>query len=690
MAAITRMPPPGSPLPGAGDRLRALAHRWFVAPLPDARGGLKRVLEPLRPGDPNRGVEMVQGHFRLAGQVVEASHKLGPDPFRPDEDGMARGDDEPDIELTPVPAQPPAPEPILDDTARPEDAALLEGGDASADGEMPAMVFNTPTPALSRPDWLPDEASDAWLVAWQGFQWLGHLRAVAGPHGSRARALARALVFEWIAADRAEFQPYVWSPGIAGRRLAALSMHANFLIDADDDRLQAARTDDRRLMAALRQHADRLERMVKWRRLDGIERIQALRGLWMGRAALGAGRRRLARIAKLLMQALERQILADGVHQSRSPVCQLDLVSDLVELKTVAAAHDADLPAGFDDLISRLAAALRLMRHRDGVLALFNGTPEIPAARVDQVLGHVPARGMERLDGAVGGFERLAARRTTVLVDLGLPAPVTAGQAGFSGFSSFEMSTGRERLVVNCGAYVARPGPWMQAVTQAAAHSGVTVEDQGPQRVEVGSGERRRKAGPPVTIDRRDDEGAQWLEFTHHGFRDHGLIHARRFYLGPDGDDLRGEDRFIALPGRGEAPVRFALRFHLHPAVKASPIQGGAAVLVRPVHGPGWYVRADGASIAIEESVHMGHEGRVRPAQQVVVTGVAEGAETRVRWAFQQVQPRSDGDVRPQGGFDARPARINDPRRAAPAVAEAPSVPQGAERDGIADPPATA
>ncbi|GGB39570.1 hypothetical protein GCM10011505_21410 [Tistrella bauzanensis] len=706
MAATTRMPPSGSPLPGAGDRLRALAHRWFVAPLPDARGRIGRVLVPVRPGNPDRGVEMVQGRFHLAGQVVEATHKLGPDPYTPaDGDAAGRGADEPDIELTPPPPVLPAPDPFLDDTALPEDAALLEGGSVAV--APPPVAAMPPPPALSRPDWLPDEASDAWLVAWQGFTWMDDLRAVAGSHASRARALARALVAEWIAADRAAFEPYAWSPGIAGRRLAAFALHAGFLIDADDDTLQAARTDDRRLMAAMRQHADRLERMVKWRGLDGVERIQALRGLWMGRAALGAGRRKLAKIAKQLALALGRQIHEDGVHRSRSPARQLELLSDLVELKAIAAAHNLNMPGEFDDAMSRLAAALRLMRHRDGVLALFNGTPEIPAAEVDAVLGQIPPRGMDRLDGRIGGFERLAARRTTVLVDLGLPAPPRAGQTGFAGFGSFEMSTGRERLVVNCGAYVARPGPWMQAVTQAAAHSGVTIDETGPVRVEAGSGDRRqRRDTPPVVVDRRDDEGAQWLEFSHHGFRDHGLVHSRRLYLGPDGDDLRGEDRFTATGADDTAaPSRFALRFHLHPAAKASPIQGGAAVLVRPVRGPGWYVRADGASIAIEDSVHMGQGGRVRAAQQIVVSGVTEGAETRIRWAFQQVQSRPEGDARVNAaatgpGFDTRPARIEDVRGAAgdartgTAVPDAAGPPEPAAlrgtRPGAGDPPASA
>ena len=53
-------------------------------------------------------------------------------------------------------------------------------------------------------------------------------------------------------------------------------------------------------------------------------------------------------------------------------------------------------------------------------------------------------------------------------------------------------------------------------------------------------------------------------------------MHRRRIYLAGSGDDVRGED---SLKGPGAQP--YAIRFHLHPDVRAELAQTGGSVLLR-------------------------------------------------------------------------------------------------------------
>ena len=136
----------------------------------------------------------------------------------------------------------------------------------------------------------------------------------------------------------------------------------------------------------------------------------------------------------------------------------------------------------------------------------------------------------------------------------------------------FEMSAAHERLIVNCGTYPGAPRDWRHFMRYTAAHSTAVVDDTNSTEI-TDHGALEYRAGN-VLVDRADDEGAQWLDMSHDGYRSlYGIIHRRRLWLSPDGGDLRGEDTFVGLEGR---PVtvpdrRFIVRFHLHPDGQGDP-----------------------------------------------------------------------------------------------------------------------
>ena len=83
---------------------------------------------------------------------------------------------------------------------------------------------------------------------------------------------------------------------------------------------------------------------------------------------------------------------------------------------------------------------------------------------------------------------------------------------------------------------------------------------------------------------------------------------------------------------------RFIVRFHLHPAVKATLAQSGQAVLMRLPSGRGWRLRATGAGIGLAESIYLGEEGRVRRTEQIVLVGQVPPEGTTVKWALTRME----------------------------------------------------
>ena len=129
----------------------------------------------------------------------------------------------------------------------------------------------------------------------------------------------------------------------------------------------------------------------------------------------------------------------------------------------------------------------------------------------------------------------------------------------------FEMSAAHERLIVNCGTYPGAPRDWRHFMRYTAAHSTAVVDDTNSTEI-TDHGALEYRAGN-VLVDRADNDGAQWLDMSHDGYRSlYGIIHRRRLWLSADGGDLRGEDTFTGPEGRPVTVAGQALHRALPPA----------------------------------------------------------------------------------------------------------------------------
>ncbi|MCG3024053.1 heparinase II/III domain-containing protein, partial [Escherichia coli] len=87
----------------------------------------------------------------------------------------------------------------------------------------------------------------------------------------------------------------------------------------------------------------------------------------------------------------------------------------------------------------------------------FNGVGATMPERVIAVLRHDDIGGLPLTHALHSGYERLSMDSTTIIADTGLAPPVTASRDAHAGCLSFEMSSGRNRYIVNAG--VDRYGP---------------------------------------------------------------------------------------------------------------------------------------------------------------------------------------------------------------------------------------
>ncbi|PIW26416.1 MAG: hypothetical protein COW30_15210 [Rhodospirillales bacterium CG15_BIG_FIL_POST_REV_8_21_14_020_66_15] len=454
------------------------------------------------------------------------------------------------------------------------------------------------------------------LAELYGFAWLRDLAALSAPG---AREAAQALVHDWLRhCDR--WDPETWSPGVAGTRLLAWINYIEFVTNGSGGGLRA---DMAQSAAAQLRHLAGVARSDGTPLKDGEAGFAAGAALVAGAVAVPGREPLLDTGLACLEAAVRRDILADGAHRSRSPETACRALARLIEAHRALQAGRRPPPEFLVDALGRLGPAVKALTLGDGALTAFNGGVNGAAHTVSAVLGAAGVRGAAPASLPDGGYERLHAGTTTVIADTG-GRDGAAGGGGHAGALSFEMSAGRHRLVVNCGAHPDETTEWARVLRSTAAHSTLSVNDtdalpaDAPRRADVGMAVRRNERG-----------GSSLVQMGHEGYRRaFGIVYNRDLYLSGAGDDFRGKDALVGGAGA------FTLRFHLHPDVGASMLEGGDAVLLKLPGGTGWRFRCAGATPELEESVYLGDPAEPRRCRQIVLRGDHHGRETAVRWSF--------------------------------------------------------
>lgn len=487
--------------------------------------------------------------------------------------------------------------------------------------------------------------STAWSEALHGFGWLRHLRAA---DTALSRANAHALVEDWLNLDarggKSWDRQIAREPRVASRRLISWLSQSPIILENADHFFY------RRFVRAIEAHAAALERALA-SGLEADSRLTAIVALTQAGLCLEGAGGLLRRAALLLSRELPEQILRDGGHVSRNPRVLIELLVDLLPVRQAFVARAIAAPESLLNAIDRMIPMLRMFRHADGALAGFNGMGVTEPDTLATLLAHGDAGGAAVLDAPYSGYQRLEADGAILIADVGAPPPWAFSKEAHAGCLAFEFSSGLDRLVVNCGAPQADAGESRDAARASAAHSTLIVDDHSSCRFEP-AGSKSIAAGvilegpSPIEVKRWHDGAAQWIEALHDGYaRRYGALHRRALRFADDGVSLVGEDR-IESAGKTAMPAEksLAIRFHLHPGVRAEPDAEVGCVLLALPSGEEWRFEAEGRPAVVEESIFFAAPGGARPTLQIVVKGALVENES-IAWSFNRRKPAENAAV---------------------------------------------
>jgi uncharacterized heparinase superfamily protein len=205
-----------------------------------------------------------------------------------------------------------------------------------------------------------------------------------------------------------------------------------------------------------------------------------------------------------------------------------------------------------------------------------------------------------------------------------------------------------QRIVVNCGLPATSRDTWRQVARATAAHSTVVFNDTSSCRF-LETSSFKKLIGTPivdgpeqVSVAREERADATLLRASHDGYAErYSVVHQRALRLAADGQRLDGEDLFVPVDSDllpEGVPDEFAVRFHLHPAIKANKLTDGRGVMLMLPDREVWTFNAHEDRVELEESVFLSGPDGPRRTVQMVIYGRARKVP-RVHWSFAYVTP---------------------------------------------------
>ena len=452
--------------------------------------------------------------------------------------------------------------------------------------------------------------STDWAQSLHNLSWLQHF--VAGDHELH-RIVARSLIVKW-----GEQRQFLWAAPIHFRALISLSCAAHFLVGPSPSSFKEP-------FLALVEKL--IRRALFVRPNTGPDRLlQAIALQYASLAFRSSPALRDDANAKFCAE-INQVILPDGGHVSRDPLALLETLLEIIPVQTAMGENREPVPQPLNAAIERMVPMLRMLSHGDGGLSNFQGSGAADLNGIKAILAQDKVHGQPLLLAPHSGYCRLAHRAGLLIMDVGAPKKCNSALA-------FEFSEGPHRIISNCGMPLTASTAWQDAASGIAAHNTIEIAglsnhvENRPQAEVINS-----PLGTLINSRNRISNGTG------------AIIHERKIFLSQNGRDLRGEDHCHEEDTeKSSANDRaFTIRFHLHPAVKATSIRRGTKFVIVLPNRAAWQFSARGGNLSLEESIYLADDGGPRKTLQIAIRG-STGNTGPIKWALRRVEKAANAE----------------------------------------------
>ena len=449
------------------------------------------------------------------------------------------------------------------------------------------------------------------------FQWLRDLHATGGED---ARHLARRLTQSWINSNQ-KLSSLAWQPYVAAERAVLWLQHYSFFAEGADEAFQE------QLIRLLILHLYRL-RSQYYSDYPDDDKLLIIKAIMYITGCLNGYESWFETAEECLDHYLTNNLDEQFQEHNKSISSQMETILHLLDIRLLYQTKKYRVPAYIKNTLCQMAGLLKRTQMSNGTLPSFHATPRYERTWLNTILNMAgqSCHLLQPYHGSVMGLEKIISKNTCIAIDTLVPSKNTFRYHASP--LAFEMTLGKNALIVNCGYSSTLASEWKIAMRKTSAHSTLSIDDADAFDYGI-SGEKTLSHLEKNIV---EDGGRLIFTGRHDGyFGRFGILHQRRLTLSRNGDNLSGYDLLKGAEGH-----KFCIRFHLSPHIRPIVEASKNRVYLDAVNQEMWTLTSPNMPITIEDSIFIDQNGNIKPTSQVVISGITCAGNTDIAWVLQK------------------------------------------------------
>ena len=468
-----------------------------------------------------------------------------------------------------------------------------------------------------------------------GFTWLDDLAARGD---NAAIEIAQKWIFSWIE-KYGSGSGAGWTPNLTGKRLIRLIHHEEIILHELPEKKIST------YFRFIYKQANFLsKRFYKTHEIN--MNFEAIVGLIYCGLYVEGFDSFITVATEYLSRECRDKIDEDGGILSRNPEELLEIFTYLVWV--AHGLHDADWTPSqaHIDAINRIAPTLRHLRHTNGNLCRFNGSLGKYSGELDRYL-FLSGNKKKTTKILKMGYARLEGGRTSIIQDAGRLPNLFQSNLAHASVLGFELTHGRQPLIVNCGSGANFGLDWRKAGRATQSHSTFCIKGQSSAKLTRSLSYNSKltdflSQGPTEVVTSKSKvTGGTELTVSHDAYASKFSVNLeRKLELSDSGEILIGNDQIALLSTRDRSneissdDLEYEVRFQFHPEVTVQ-ILDNDVVKINSKYAGAWILEALNLTPSVQPSYYFS-EGNSSPipTKQVVFSTKFNDFLKQVRWSF--------------------------------------------------------
>ena len=468
-----------------------------------------------------------------------------------------------------------------------------------------------------------------------GFTWLDDLAARGD---NAAIEIAQKWIFSWIE-KYGSGSGAGWTPNLTGKRLIRLIHHEEIILHELSEKKISI------YFRFIYKQANFLsKRFYKTNEIN--MNFEAIVGLIYCGLYVEGFDSFITVATEYLSRECRDKIDEDGGILSRNPEELLEIFTYLVWV--AHGLHDADWTPSqaHIDAINRIAPTLRHLRHTNGNLCRFNGSLGKYSGELDRYL-FLSGNKKKTTKVLKMGYARLEGGRTSIIQDAGSLPNLFQSNLAHASVLGFELTHGRQPLIVNCGSGANFGRDWRKAGRATQSHSTFCIKGQSSAKLTRSLSYNSKltdflSQGPTEVVTSKSKvTGGTELTVSHDAYASKFSVNLeRKLELSDNGEILIGNDQIALLSTRDRSKeissddLEYEVRFQFHSEVTVQ-ILDNDVVKINSKYAGAWILEALNLTPSIQPSYYFS-EGNSSPipTKQVVFSTKFNDFLKQVRWSF--------------------------------------------------------